>query len=940
MSTLGTRWVTLRSIFAFTALLAVASVHAQTGVTIRAANSVNKQILGVTFAPNSATVLNTDQATLGKLNALALVTNPNSFGIDLFVADNQNHHIWSYAGDFCPASPPPPAPPVTPACTKTGTIFTQAAAINYPDGTSLDSGGSLFAVDNAPGKSPLAQVWVMQLLNGVYQNAVQIDTTAPGGSLGAAQAVVETMIVNAPLGAPNCGQPQQPACLANVGDLLVVSNNPDKILLYPGNGSTGPTAANHSPGTLIRQCTKPKGDSNCIPGGSAPQGVAVWPADNSVLITVNGGMILRFSLANGVVTQMATVGGLPGGLVKIKTGFLQKSGAVGFVAQSAMGNHGSILKLTPVPNSNNIQVSGSVSSGVAAPDGLAVTTGVSAPASTCQPTLQNPNAGCDLLGDPANNVTVLKHVVQNAAALAGNIVEDVCIVQADPRPQNTASGACNDAPLPVNQVCPGFDNTGHSLFIPGYLCGGSAGTGQSIGTGFALIRTLTTHAQASVSEWNGTYVESSADSTKLLPGNNLGANNPFCGPPSPPLGIGTLVWAPLKNEGTIDEDFNGFQMVDITDGCGTGHGGSGYASLWAIGLALDPTAHELQPGVGGNSNTSTPLGNFAQGKYTHLTNTITAFSTGGNITSPPNVSQELFNNNSNNSPGCIDVSQAYFANATTNADLQNAANLLTDDDQVYNTSCDYIVTSHIANFVESTSPVVLNPSGQIRSRLANLYYTINTDILGNPAPSAWPPAVSVSASVSPQAVANTGAATVVWGVNDGNAPSCTISTDDPNYSGPLAVSTTTSTPLGPWPLAPTAGATYTYTLTCPVPSNTVKPPATTMSVAAHLTVWPVITGLSPQVPLTTSPNPTSISGNGGITSVTWTPPAGATQCTLTSTNGQGTANPLDTVTPATGASRTATYTAVAADVSTGTVNFAATCTAGASPGSGQVTVVN
>src|SRR5215470_9405589 len=165
MRTHPARWVTLRSIFGFTALLAMAGAHAQTGVTIRAANSVNKQILGVTFAPNSATVLNTDQATLGKLNALALVTNPNSFGIDLFAADNQNHHIWSYAGDFCPASPPPPAPPVTPACTTTGSVFQQAALINYPDGLSVDAGGSLFAVDNAPGKSPLPQVWVMQLLN-------------------------------------------------------------------------------------------------------------------------------------------------------------------------------------------------------------------------------------------------------------------------------------------------------------------------------------------------------------------------------------------------------------------------------------------------------------------------------------------------------------------------------------------------------------------------------------------------------------------------------------------------------------------------------------------------------------------------------------------------------------------------------------------------------
>src|SRR6476620_10118122 len=107
MRTHRTRWVTLRSIFAFTALLVVASVHAQTSITIRAANSVNSQVLGVSFTPPPpfTKVLNTDGPSLGKLDALVLVTNPNSFGIDLYAADNINHHILLYAGDFCPASP-------------------------------------------------------------------------------------------------------------------------------------------------------------------------------------------------------------------------------------------------------------------------------------------------------------------------------------------------------------------------------------------------------------------------------------------------------------------------------------------------------------------------------------------------------------------------------------------------------------------------------------------------------------------------------------------------------------------------------------------------------------------------------------------------------------------------------------------------------------------
>ena len=123
MRTHPARWVTLRLIFGFTALLAMAGVHAQTGLTIRAANSVNSQVLKVQFAPPATQVLNTDGPLLGKLDALVLVTNPNSFGIDLYAADNINHHILLYAGDFCPASPP------NPACPNTGSILMQANAI-------------------------------------------------------------------------------------------------------------------------------------------------------------------------------------------------------------------------------------------------------------------------------------------------------------------------------------------------------------------------------------------------------------------------------------------------------------------------------------------------------------------------------------------------------------------------------------------------------------------------------------------------------------------------------------------------------------------------------------------------------------------------------------------------------------------------------------------
>jgi len=798
-------------------------VHAQQKVNVTAANSVNNEIYSVTFAgtSGSTTVLNTDEKSLYSLQSLVFIpnvntsTSPPTYSFDLLAADNQNGKILRYVGDFSSVNGNSPV--------TTGQVVSQAASIIYPTGLSVDVAGDLFVVDNAPGHSPQPQVWVLpaNLVSGGFNNAVRIDTA---GSFSNLQATVETLIVGPALGvsAPSVCPGTASTC-ANTGDLLVLTTNPASVLRYAGSGGNGPLVAT-TPTTLIGQCPA---TPVCIPAGTVPAGIAVWPEDNSLLISTQSGSILRYSFSGSTATQLADfIDGLPTGLYKIKTGY-QGGLARAFVVQSGPGNHGSVLELGPSVPFGAIGLIATVTTGVAAPEGIAVTNTVQAPASTCQ---QNSTGtgGCDLLGGSTADI-VLKHTVNGGTTLRGQIVENVCVVPKDPRQPSTSGLLCGDATLSVNQVCPGFDNTGNNLVIPGYLCGQSGSTG----TGFALIKTLTDPTQ-----YDQTYVENAADSDSLLPPPSPNGSNPVCGPPQLNTDvnhpIGTLVWAPLGGEGTIVEGSN---MVDITSGCGTSHGGTNHMSLWATGLALDTSAFELQGGLG------MPLWNLAQTKYNNLTSTVANMTAASPANITPPASNELYTQGTPPT-GCLGVSLTDFLNGITQggaaqtADFQNAANLLTNADSTGGTTCDSIVTSNYSSFHQSlgTTPPVLNPSGQIRGRLANLYYTINTLILGNPASADWPPPVSVN--VIPTAVtlaSNTspGSATLYWNTN--GATGCSLSSSDGYYGG-AALSSPTPTLTIP---AADAGTIVEYTVSC-----TGGPAASSVSAYVNVSAPPAHIAIS------------------------------------------------------------------------------------------------
>jgi len=350
--------------------------------------------------------------------------------------------------------------------------------------------------------------------------------------------------------------------------------------------------------------------------------------------------------------------------------------------------------------------------------------------------------------------------------------------------------------------------------------------------------------------------------------------DPDCGANSlvaPNAADGAFLWAPLLAEGTVFESPN---MLDITSGCGSIHGGSDGISVWGVGVSVNEAAPELNPAGG----LLRPLENFAQTKYADLATTIDNLTQvdpnhprwtdsypnvaasvslelwGGNV--PPNVPPA----NNTDPFGCLDQSWLGFYNATKVdtdgspqwiADLQNAANLLTNADATGNTTCDGIITyaettSPATAFVQTpnntypNAPTVLNPYGQLRSRTANLYYSINTRILGNTPSANWP--LPISINVLPNAVtlasnSSPGSATLSWNTN--GASGCTFSSSDGQYPPGSALASPQPLSIPP----ADAGTIVTYTVSCsssPAAStvyayvNVYPPPTLTLSAPAIL----------------------------------------------------------------------------------------------------------
>jgi hypothetical protein len=843
----------LRSIFALTALLAVTTVHAQSANVV-AATSVTNQIDQVTPMPpgGSTTLLNSDQSSFLRIESLAF-NNTGPSSLNLLAADNLNHNVVQYTGDFS----------CTPLinCSK-GSVLTQITVKN-PQGMSLDRAGDLYLLNDAPGSSPLPAVYVAPTdTMGGFMPSQLIDNT----NFGKQQAVVETLIVGTP---PSSGT--DIGLNAQNGDLLVLATGPNALYRYP-RSSDGigpmPGAVQH---TLLAQCTHNQ-KTACIPAGEVCNGIAIWQ-DGTLLMSCQSGRILNYDIKEDSPTnfkQLPDFADISAGLVKIKVA-RELGQWSAFVSQSGPGNHGSVIEVTTV--GGTIQANATVNMG-GNTQGIAVTNTAQGLASSCQQMNGKQVAGCDLLGDSKH--TVLRHIVKpdhnGVGGLGGAIVEDMCVAT-DPRygnPPVVPAQGCGDTSVLVDDICHGFDPT-RTITVPGFLCARAGSNGASV----AIVRTRLT----TVDQYDQTYIENVVEPENVLGGNS----EPVCGPVQPGAQIGLVVWGP-----TPDDRQPGFSnMGDINTGCGTGHGGGYTNSLWAIGMALDTSASELQtsnqteffaPQPGNpplqvavplpTAMAPVALENFAQTKFNSLANIVVGLTQGTNgtgITIADPLSQELWNTfnslppggfNSIN-PGCIDQSWSIFYNAAINEagqqqaqDFQNAADLLTNADAVTNTTCDYIVTNNASSIQEpnpQTNPPVLNPSGQIRLSLANLYYAINTLLIstlgipavpGNSVASTWPPPVAVS--VSPQTFVQghpppSGIA-LSWALNfDTTGQTCTWSSNDTNFTKPDPIATNPKqVPVSPPQLSP---GTFNYSLKCTVPPGNVQ---TGNSMTA--TTWLTVTG--------------------------------------------------------------------------------------------------
>jgi hypothetical protein len=706
---------TSRLAFGAAALLAFASLHAQTTVPVEqfgftAVNSNGNALYNVTVTPNTSPntgalitgteVLNTDGAAQGSFFAVARVPNSVTSAMDLIVADAENGRILRYPG---------PGPASYAVATPIFTWSHRGSGPKYPLSLSSDVAGNVFVVSAGVPFDTQPALWVLPFnaTTGAYGAPILIDNTCG--------------IVTEVLVATTAATPVGTAAPAwNVGDVLVLSNDIfnarvmvyshaaiQSVLANPSKALDNPTSIAVSPSLLH---------------GTLPIGMDIWPADAthgvSLLLTTVGGRIMRFDSGDGAMAA-DFASGLGLGLERIKVGTYSTL-TYAFVSQFTPGR-GKILQFGAPPASGANPPLASLSTGNKDPQGLATSNSGSVAATTCV----FPST-CAPLGP---QLTTQLSGSGNLPA-AAPLLEESCVVKSDPRVTVVGTTwSCAGGNLDVANYCPGFPST----VLPGSMCGHSGPTGA----GFVVVKST---AKAVDQNANNTFFQHTVDPNVPLPG----PLNLTC----PQLEV--FAWAPRSDlpliEGTIVEGGpapGSNYFMDLSGFCDAGGGNSHVLSMMAYGLGLNSASTGMTFGLPG----------FVKDKFTNLTSTISAASgqIGGSV--PATVQ------------GYVNQAQNFFNGGLTESASNGyscAMNSLA--------SGDAFVRANLAAFSGAAPPGNPNPAGDIDGRLANLFLPIDLYFLMQPANAEWPtknvpPCVTLTPSPATVIITSTspGAATLTWG---------------------------------------------------------------------------------------------------------------------------------------------------------------------------------
>lgn len=562
--------------------------------------------------------------------------------------------------------------------------------------------------------------------------------------------------INVTSGTQNYDMIVAPAGVAaplSAGDVLVMFGDagPNKAVIADYNAAklqtfvqTGISQCNGvATCTGVNPLTVLNSDDLGFAAGEAARSLAVWPKDSHVMLLTMKNVqnqssfpIYKFTWNSASQVQADPLFasdiagscslGTPCGPTTLRTG-VQSGISYAFVTAPAQLGAGSNLVTSPSQLLELTQPGGVLSVTVSSAQSDGALTGLAAQATgttgTGTGTGSGCISGCNITGGANQTITGTTAAINAVNALTGTaatITEVVCKVAKDPRKicggTITTDPNYNAKELPVKSVCPDavYNPSFGNSKIPDYICGNYADTlGYGFGTGFELIL----GRAEGIDAIPGLFIKNDVN-----PQFFFNSPSPACPQSATPPAAGRApmgkvfvpdvfawgTWSGSTVEGLLPEGNN---LIDLGWGCGGGTGHSSGNSLMMLGGRLDLTnaTKELGPNPTVNSFLK-----FATYKYANLGVEVLA----GNISTPQKARLAQL----------IAKSAVFLASGgATNQDC--AANKLW--------SADRYVTDKASNFF-GTPGIDPNPYGRIRSRLANLFYVVFSEIEGQPPPVTWP----------------------------------------------------------------------------------------------------------------------------------------------------------------------------------------------------------